>query len=103
VADARTRAVSGGRNGVAGHAAVAHLGQPQVALDRRAAHQSPHEVDGTILGSRGIDSGAVSREGITCGEVQASGGPGVGRVWRVAGKSGVRVLWQSAQARHEDL
>jgi hypothetical protein len=94
---ARTRAVSSCGYGIAGHAAVAHLCQPQITLDCCAANKSTHEVNGAILASRGIYSSAVSGEGIACCEVQASGGPRVRGVWRVAGKSGVRILRQVSQ------
>lgn len=49
VAYTRSRTIARGGNGVTCHAAIAHFGQPQVALDCRTAHESSHEVDGAIF------------------------------------------------------
>lgn len=72
--------VSGGGNRVAGKTSVAHLGQPQVALDCRATNKASHKIDGAILGGCGVDCGAVAREGVACCKVQSTRRP---RVWGI--------------------
>lgn len=73
MADPRARAVAGGRDGVASHAPIAHLCQPQIAFDGAALDKTTHDVYDAILGRCRIDGGAVARErGGRGGEVQAA-------------------------------
>jgi len=82
--NARPRAVARRGDGIAGHASVAHFGQPQVAFDSGTANETSHEIYGAILGGGCVDGSAVTGKGIACGEVQTSRRPRIGRVWGVA-------------------
>lgn len=84
VSNARPGAISCSRYWVASHASVAHLCQPQVALDSSTANETSHEVDRAIFRGGRVDGSAVPGEGVACGEVQTARGPRVGRVWRIA-------------------
>jgi hypothetical protein len=78
MADSGAGPIASCGDGVAGHAPVAHFGDPEIAFDGSTSDQPAHDVYDASGAGGGIDGGAISGEGRgVCREVQPARAPRV--------------------------
>ena len=81
MSDSWTRALGGGRNGIAAEVVGGRLNHPKVALDGGAVYQTTHDINGAILGGERVGGGTVTGKWMVRrdGKVQVSLRPGIRR------------------------